>query len=133
VVKCKSKNDNIYYRCSSRCEKFWFEDAYELYLRDNHLLEAPGATASVRVVQQPIPTVVQGFQQAFADLKIVEFDLKMQLGDMRVKIENLKSEMKDLKDKVRKGKNGIVVDNAVAIGVILAMFVALLVAIVWKK
>jgi hypothetical protein len=36
VVKCKSKSDNFYCMCSNRCGKWWFEDAYELYLCNNH-------------------------------------------------------------------------------------------------
>jgi hypothetical protein len=132
VVKCKSQKDNIYYKCPNRCGNFWFEDAYELYLRNNHanLLDGSGG---VQVVQQPAATAVQGFQQPIAELKMVELDLKLQLGDIRVEIGNLKTEIKDLKDEVKKGKNPIVLDNAAAIVVILAMFVAVLVAIVWNK
>jgi hypothetical protein len=38
-----------------------------------------------------------------------------------------------MKDEVKKGKNPIVLDNAAVVAVILAMFVAVMVAIVWNK
>ena len=63
---------------------------------------------------------------------MVALDLNLQLGDIKVEIGNLKTEMKELKDEVRKGKNPIVFDNAAAF-VFLVIFVAVLVAIVWRK
>jgi hypothetical protein len=130
VVKCKSKNNNIYYKCSNRCGKFWFDDAYELYLRDNHanLLKGSGHIPIGGVEVVPAASVVQGFQQPFASLKMVELDLKLQLGDIKMEIGNLKTEMKALKDEVK-----IEMKHAAAAILILAMFVAVLVAIVWKK
>jgi myo-inositol catabolism protein IolC len=62
---------------------------------------------------------------------VVAFDLKMQLGDIKLEIGNLKNEVKELKDEVKKAKNPIVFDNAVVM--FLAIFIAALVAIVWKK
>jgi endogenous inhibitor of DNA gyrase (YacG/DUF329 family) len=139
VVKCKSKNDNFYYRCSKRCGNWWFEDAYELYLHDNHpnLLEkffgsGHNPVGAFLVDQQLVATAVQGVEQCSGDLKMVAFDLKMQLGDIKLEIGNLKTEVKELKDEIRKGKNPIVFDNAGAF-VLLAIFVAVLVAIVWRK
>jgi hypothetical protein len=63
---------------------------------------------------------------------VVAFDLKMQLGDIKLEIGNLKNEVKELKDEVKKAKNPIVFDNVVVV-MFLAIFVAALVAIVWKK
>lgn len=137
VVKCRSKSDNIYYRCSKRCGNWWFEDAYELYLRNNHadLLErtvGSGFIQPVEVVQQSPGTVVQGMHLVTGEVKMLALDMKMQLGDIKLEIGNLRNEVIALKEEVRKGKNPIVVD-ATAVGVVLAVFVAILVATVWKK
>jgi hypothetical protein len=133
VVKCKSKSNNWYYKCY-RCGEFWFEDAYELFLRDNHahLLEGSMHTPvqAVQVVQQPA-NAVQGLQQHIAEFKLEAVDLKLQLADIKVEMGNLKTEMKDLKDEVRKGNIRLVVDNAATVFVILV--VALLVAVVLNK
>ena len=83
-------------------------------------------------VQQPAATAIQGLEQSSGDLKMVAFDLKMQLGDIKLEIGNLKTEVKELKDEIRKGKNPIVFDITAAF-VFLAILVAVLVAIVWRK
>ena len=131
VVKCKSKNDNFYYRCSNRCGKWWFEDAYELYLRNNpaNLLESSfvsghNPAGAVQVVQQPAATTVGGFEMVALDLKLLLSDIKLEIG-------SLKTEVKELKDEVKKEKSPIVLDNAAV--VFLAIFVTVLVAIVWMK
>ena len=133
-MKCRSKNGNYYYKCSNGCGKWWFEDTYELYLRDNHpnLLERFYAAGANQVgvpaiveqgVQQPAATAVQG---------MVGFDLNMVLADMKLEIGNLKTEVKEMKDEVRKAKNPIVFDNETAV-LFLAILVAVLVAIVCSK
>ena len=131
VVKCKSKNDNFYYMCSNRCGKWWFEDAYELYLRNNpaNLLESSfvsghNPAGAVQVVQQPAATTVGGFEMVALDLKLLLSDIKLEIG-------SLKTEVKELKDEVKKEKSPIVLDNAAV--VFLAIFVTVLVAIVWMK
>jgi hypothetical protein len=84
VVKCKSKSDNFYFRCSNRCGKWWFEDAYELYLHNNHgnLLErffgsghnqVGGAATAAQFVQQPAGSAVQGLEQSSGELKWLFF------------------------------------------------------------
>jgi len=115
VAKYRSKNDNIYYRCSNKCGEFWFEAAYELYLRDNHrhLLESSVGSGHIQEVEQSHAPGIQGQQQVVSgELRIVALDLKMQLGDIKLEISNLRNEMKELIDEVKKGNSPIVVGNA---------------------
>lgn len=123
-----------------QCGNFWFEDAYDLYLRDKHLelvedslVRRQVRGTDVEVVQDAHVTVVQGIQQASGDVKMLALDVKLQLADIKLNIGHLRTEIKDLKDEVKKGKNPIVIDNAVPVVLVLVVFVAVLLAIVWKK
>jgi len=138
VVKCKSKNDNFYYRCSNRCGKWWFEDAYELYLRNNpaNLLESSfvsghNPAGAIQVVQQPTATTVGGFEMVALDLKLLLRDIKLEIGSLKTEVKELKDEVKKEKSPIKKEKSPIILDNAVV--VFLAIFVTVLVAIVWMK
>ena len=62
-------------------------------MRNNHpnLLESffgfgHNSVGAVQVVQRPAATAVQGLQQSSGDLKMVAFDLKMQLGDIKQEV-----------------------------------------------
>jgi len=128
VAKYKSKNDSIYYRCTNKCGKFWFEAAYELYLRDNkpHLLDSSCGYGQIQVVGQAPDHGVQGrMQQVSGELKMVALDLKMQLGDIKLEIGKLRNEMKEVMDECRKRKL-IVVGNAALFVVFVAMLVAVM-------
>jgi hypothetical protein len=103
-------------------------------LRNNHanlLASSIGSghnvDGAVEVVQQPAGPVVQGFQQACGELKMVQLDLKLLVGEIKLEIGNLKTEVKELKE-MKKGKSPIG-----AAVVFMAIFVAVLVAFVWKK
>jgi hypothetical protein len=58
---------------------------------------------------------------------MVQLDLKLLVGEIKLEIGNLKTEVKELKD-MKKGKSPIG-----AAVVFMAIFVAVLVAFVWKK
>ncbi|KAG2605039.1 hypothetical protein PVAP13_4NG121200 [Panicum virgatum] len=133
VAKHRSKNDNIYYRCSNKCGQFWFEAAYELYLRDNQarLLDNSIGSGHIQVVGQAPDHVVQGMQQVSGELKIVALDLKMQLADIKLEIGNVRNEIKELRDEFRKGNRPIVVGNAAIIFV--AMLVVVMISMYWKN
>jgi hypothetical protein len=99
VLKYKSKKDNWYYKCRG-CGKWWFEDAYELFLRDNHphLVESTMApTPAIPVVAvQATPVQAAKVVQQPADFRLEAIDLK--LGDIKVEMANIKTEMKEMKD-----------------------------------
>ena len=116
----------------NKCGKFWFEAAYELYLRDNkpHLLDSSCGSGHIQVVGQASDNGAQEMQQVSGELKIVALDLKMQLGDIKLEIGKLRDEMKELMDECRKRSRSIVVSNAV----VFVVFVAILVVVLlWKK
>lgn len=100
-------------------------------MRDNHASLLERFFASGHIPVGAAATADQVVQPS-GELKMAAFDLKMVLADIKLEIGNLKNEVKELKDEVRKAKNPILFDNAAAI-VLWAIFVAVLVAMLWKK